>query len=81
MLDPMSKSLLYYDSQELHNLKGVIELGTVTSVVKANHPSAPGCGFEIVTPERTWVINADSILEMQDWITVIHSIILTRDQL
>jgi hypothetical protein len=66
--------LVYYVSEDKQKRKGSIELWQSSDIRDSTAPGAATTEIEIVTPERTWRVQTDTVAELAVWLqTLRHS--------
>jgi hypothetical protein len=73
--------LVYYVSEDKQKRKGSIELWQSSDIRDSTAPGAATTEIEIVTPERTWRVQTDTVAELAVWLqTLRHSAEAAREQ-
>jgi hypothetical protein len=69
-----SGKLCYFLSDESSSPKGVIHLGAAQDVRVSSNPRLSGLGFDLIMPNRTYVLFADSATETDEWLAAIRAV-------
>ena len=64
--------LVYYVSEDKQKRKGSIELWQSSDIRDSTAPGAATTEIEIVTPERTWRVQADTVAELAVWLQTLR---------